>query len=112
EPEQVQCLQHVDELVTEPVLERHPAAVDPARDEEDLLVLDVDALDRPDSLGEVEDLRLRERPGRVPAATALPHDRRIEALPDRRPDREGPPGSGALAREGRAVAAAAAAAPR
>ena len=38
--------QHADELVAEAVLERHAPAVDPARDEHDLLVLDVHALDR------------------------------------------------------------------
>jgi saccharopine dehydrogenase-like NADP-dependent oxidoreductase len=35
-------------------------------------VLDVDALDGPDPLRELEDLRLGERLGRVPAAAALP----------------------------------------
>ena len=43
EPELVQRLEHLDELVAEPVLERHPPAVDPAWHEEDLLVLDVHA---------------------------------------------------------------------
>ena len=46
--------------------------VDPARDQQHLLVLDVDALDRPDALGEVEDLRLAERLGGEPAAVLLP----------------------------------------
>ena len=54
-------LQDVDELVSEPVLERDAVAVDHARDEQHLLVLDVDALDRADPLGEVEDLGLGER---------------------------------------------------
>jgi hypothetical protein len=36
-------------------------SVDPARHEHDFLMLDVDALDRSDALGEVEDLRLAER---------------------------------------------------
>ena len=58
EPELVQRLQHVDELLAEPVLEGDALAVDPARHEHDLLVLDVDALDRADSLREVEHLRL------------------------------------------------------
>ena len=80
--------QHVDELLAEPVLEVDPAALDPARDQQHLLVLDVDALDRPDPLREVEDLGLGERLGRVPAALALPDHRRVEALLDRRPDRE------------------------
>jgi hypothetical protein len=51
-------------------------------------VLDVDALDRPDSLGELEHLGLRKGLGRVEAAFPLPHERRVEALLDRRPDRE------------------------
>ena len=42
--------------------------VDPARHEQDLLVLDVDALDRPDALGELEDLRFGERLGGEPAS--------------------------------------------
>jgi hypothetical protein len=50
-------------------------------------VLHVDALDRPDALGEVEDLRLGERCRRVPLAV-LPHHGRVEALLDRRPHRE------------------------
>ncbi len=60
-------LEDVDELVAEAVLEGRPLAVDPARHQEHLLVLDVDALDRPDALGEVEDLRLAERRGGEPA---------------------------------------------
>ena len=58
EAELVQRLQDLDELVAEAVLEGHPPGLHPARDEEDLLVLDVHALDRADALGEVEDLRL------------------------------------------------------
>ena len=54
EPELVQRAQDVDELGAEPVLERHAAAVDLARHEHHLLVLDVDAFDRADSLGELE----------------------------------------------------------
>ena len=65
-------LEHVDELVAEAVLEGHPLRLDPARDEEDLLVLDVDALDRPDPLREVEDLGLAERRRRVPAPVRAP----------------------------------------
>ena len=64
----MQRLEHVDELVAEAVLERDPPGVDPARDQQHLLVLDVDALDRPDPLREVEHLRLAERRGREPAA--------------------------------------------
>ena len=56
--------------------------------EQHLLVLDVDALDRADPLGEVEGLGLGERLCRVPAPLALPDHGRIEALLDRRPDRE------------------------
>jgi hypothetical protein len=100
----VQRLQHLDELVAEAVLERHAPAVDVARDEQHLLVLDVDALDRPDPLGEVEHLGLGERRGREPAAVALPDDRRVEALLDRRPDRERRREVVALDDEARAVA--------
>src|SRR5436190_4954810 len=89
EAEQMQRTQHVDELVAEAVLERHAAAIHFARDEHHLLVLDVDAFDRADSLRKVEDLGLRERLRRIKAAVALPDQRRIEALLDRRPDREG-----------------------
>src|SRR6185436_4938411 len=89
EPELVQRLEDVDELRAEPVLERHAAAVDLARHEHDLLVLDVDALDHADPLRELEQLRLGERLGRVEAALLLPDQRRVQALLDRRPDREG-----------------------
>ena len=51
-------------------------------------MLDVHALDRPDPLGEVEDLGLGERRRREPAAPALPDHGRVQALLDRRPDRE------------------------
>ena len=64
--------QHVDELLAEAVLERDAIAVDPARHQHDLFVLDVDALERADALGEVEHLGLRERLRREPAALALP----------------------------------------
>ena len=50
--------QHVDELLAEAVLERDAAALDPARHEQHLLVLDVDALDGADPLREVEHLGL------------------------------------------------------
>ncbi len=85
----MQRLQHVDELLAEPVLEVDAAAVDPARDQQHLLVLDVHALHRADPLREVEHLGLGERLGRVPATIAFPDHRRVEALLDRRPDREG-----------------------
>ena len=84
----MQRAQHVDELVAEAVLERHPADVDPARHQHDLLVLDVDAAERADALGEREHLRLAERLGGEPAPLPLVDDRRVEALLDRRPDRE------------------------
>jgi hypothetical protein len=84
----VQDAQDLDELAAQAVLEGHALGVDPARDERDLLVLDVDALDRADALGEVEDLRLAERRGRVEAPLLLPDERRVEALLDRRPDGE------------------------
>ena len=74
--------------VTEAVLERHTIALDPPRDQHDLLVLDVDALDVADALGEAEDLGLGERRGGEPARIALPDDRRVQALLDDGPDRE------------------------
>ena len=51
---------HVDELLAEPVLERDPLAVHPARDQHDLLVLHVHAL----------------APGRSPRGTRTPRARR------------------------------------
>ena len=78
-----------DELGTEPVLEGDAAAVDLPRHEHDLLVLDVDALDHADPLRELEELRLGEGLGGVEAALLLPDERRVQALLDRRPDREG-----------------------
>ncbi len=88
EPQQVNRLQHCDELVTEAVLERHPVGVDPARHEDDLLVLDVHALDRADAGRELEHLGLAEGLGREPAAVFFPDDRRIQAFLDRGPDGE------------------------
>ena len=64
-------------------------AVDPSRDQQHLLVLDVHALDGPMPSGKHEGLRLAERLGREPAAVLLEHDRRVQALLDRGPDREG-----------------------
>ena len=84
----MQRREDVDELLAEAVLEGHALAVHPARDQHDLLVLDVHALDRADALGEVEHLGLGERRRRVEAALALPDERRVQALLDRRPDRE------------------------
>ena len=81
-------LEHLDELLAEAVLERHALAGDLAWDQHDLLVLDVDAFDRADALGEHEHLGLRERRRGVEAALALPDQGRVQALLDRRPDRE------------------------
>ncbi len=67
-------------------------------------MLDVHALDRADPLREVEDLGLGERRGREPAAVLLPDHGRVEALLDRRPDREGGGEVVALDDEVRAVA--------
>ncbi len=75
--------------VPSPVLEGHAPAVDLPWHEHDFLVLDVDALDYADSLGELEQLRLGERLGGVEAALLLPDQRRVQALLDRRPDGEG-----------------------
>ena len=58
ELELLQRLQHVDVVVPEAVLERHPRDVDPARDQDVLRVLDVDARQRADPLRDREDLRL------------------------------------------------------
>ena len=88
EAELVQRAQHADELLPQPVLERHPLALHPAGDQHDLLVLDVHALDRADALRELEHLRLGEGRRGVEAALALPDQRRVQALLDRRPDRE------------------------
>ncbi len=88
EPELVQRGQHLEELVAEAVLERDSVDVDPARHQQHLFVLDVDALQLADALGEREQLGLGERLGREPAAVAFVDDRRIEALLDRRPDAE------------------------
>ena len=84
----MQCLEDSDELVAKPVLESHPAGVNPAGDEEHLLVFDIDALERPDPSREREGFRLAEGFGRVPTAVTLPYDRRVEAFFDRCPDRE------------------------
>ncbi len=88
ETELVQGLEHLDELVAEPVLERDAPAIDPARHEQHLLVLDVHALDLADALGEREHLRLAERGGGEPPTVLLPDHGRIQALLDRGPDRE------------------------
>ena len=85
--ERVDRLELVDELGTKRVLERDLAGLDPARNEQDLLVLDVDALDGADALGERELLRRAERLGRVPVPV-LPDDRGVQAFLDRRPDAE------------------------
>src|SRR5262249_44776056 len=54
----VQGRQHLDEIRPQAVLERHPIRLHPTWDQQNLLVLDVDALDRSDALWELEDLRL------------------------------------------------------
>ena len=51
-------------------------------------MLDVHALDRADPLGEGEDLRFAERLGGEPPAIPLVDHGRVQALLDRRPDRE------------------------
>ncbi len=51
-------------------------------------MLDVHALDRADALRKHERLGLAERRRRVPAAILVPDHGRVEALFDRRPDRE------------------------
>ena len=88
EPELVQDLEDADELVAEPVLEGDAVGVDPPRDEQHLFVLDIDAFDRPDALGEVEGFGLTEGFGGEPTAGLFPHNRRVQALLDRGPDRE------------------------
>jgi len=50
--------------------------------------VDVHTFDRPDAVGELEDLRLAERLGREPAPLPLVDHRWVEALLDRGPDRE------------------------
>ena len=57
--------------------------------EQHLFVLDVHALDGTDALREHEGLRLGERRRGEPPAVPLPDHRRVEALLDGRPDREG-----------------------
>ena len=76
----VQGTEDVDELVTKPVLERHALGVNPARDQQHLFVLDVDALDFADALGEVENLWLRKRWSRKPALVLLEDHGRVQAL--------------------------------
>ena len=88
EAELAQGLEHIDELIAEPVLEGDPADVDPAWHEDDFLVLHVDAAESPDVLGEDEGLHLAEGFGGEPSALTLIDDGRVEALLDRRPDAE------------------------
>ena len=61
--ERVDRLELVDEVVAERVLEGRAVRLDPARDEDHLLVLHVDALDGTDPLREREELRSAERLG-------------------------------------------------
>src|SRR2546422_972542 len=87
-------LELLDEVRAKGVLERdalHPA--DPARDEEDLLVLHVHAFDGPNPLGKGEQVRCAERLGGAPRTfgpvrTCVPDDWGVEALLDRGPDGE------------------------
>ena len=51
-------------------------------------MLDVDALDGADTIGEVENLWLAEGLGGEPAAVGLPDNRRVETLLDGGPDGE------------------------
>ncbi len=71
-----------------PYLNVARSAVHPARHQQHLFVLHVDALHRADALGELEDLRLAERRRREPATVLLPDDGRVEALLDRGPHGE------------------------
>ena len=84
----VQRLQHPDEFLAQAVLEGDTIGVDPPRDENDLLVLDVDALNSTDVRRELEDLELAEGVGGEPAPFPLPDDGRVQTLLDGGPDRE------------------------
>ena len=88
EAEHLDRLEHPDEILAQPVLERDAPALHPAWDEQDLLVLDVDALLWPDPLREIEHLGLGEWRRGEPAAVLFPDHGRVKALLDRRPDRE------------------------
>ena len=50
----MQHRQHLEELVTEAVLERHPVDFEPSRHQQHFFVFDVDALQLTDAFGEVE----------------------------------------------------------
>jgi len=84
----VEHAQKLGELFVQAVLERHPIAYNLARDQQHLFVLDVHALHRSDALRKYERFRLAERRSGEPAPLAFPHERGIQALLDRRPDRE------------------------
>ena len=88
QPELVQRLQHVDELVAEPVLERHPPASIHRGISSTSSCSTFTHSTGPMPSGNVEHLRLAERLGGEPAAVPLPDHRRVQALLDRRPDRE------------------------
>ena len=81
-------LEDVYELVAEAVFEGHPIDVDPARNQDDFFVFDVDALQRADALWKREDLWLTERRSCVPAAFAFVDHGRVETFFDRCPDRK------------------------
>ena len=80
--------QYPDELITEAVLERHTLRGKPTRHHQHFFVFDIDTLDRPDSFREIENFWLAERFGCEPTLVLLPHDGRVEALFDGRPDTE------------------------
>jgi hypothetical protein len=89
QPEKMKRFEDLDELCAEPVLERHPSHIDPARDEDDFLVLYVDGLYVANAFREGEDLGFRKRLCRVPAALALVDEGRVQTFLDSRPNREG-----------------------
>ena len=100
----VQHPEHLDELVAEPVLERDASAVDPAGDEQHFLVLDVHALDRADVAGKSKVSGSENGAVVNQPRSASQITRRVEALLDRRPDRERRREVEALDDEVRAVA--------
>ena len=86
EAEHVESFQHADKLVAESILEGGALRLDPARNQQNFLMLHVDHFHGAD-LGEVEHLRLGEGRGREPLSV-FPNDGRIEALLDGCPDRK------------------------
>ena len=86
QPEHMQRLEHIDELLAKPVFERHPPGFDPARHKQDLLMLHVDHVQGTDPLGKFKRLMLRKRFCSEPALVCLPDDRRVQTFLDRGPD--------------------------